>query len=282
MIAHHFLNLKSRTLIFCDGIMYNDRRSFFKRVLMKFFILFFLIQSLSTFASVEKEFRNFIANVQTKNNLCKDQVSTILKKAYRDDEKTPEGQENYKFIENEQEAIKLARSLDLKKITFEENSRVKGFLYKNCSADSNIDEFQECDYYFDLYSYHRALAHAVKNYSWSQKSKAEAIQHIRKYLEIVSTAYTNLLDKSMAIDVLNRLDEQGFLEEKSKNLVKELAKESEAISEKLRKRSRSDLKTFDVKKRTCGIAYASFEEELAEAKRLGTHFQEVLKKIVFK
>jgi hypothetical protein len=244
---------------------------------MKFLILFFSLQSFFAFASIEKEFKILIDSIQAKNNLCTQQVSNILKKAYRDDEKTPEGQENFKFIKDEQEAMKLMKSLDLNKVTFEENSKVTGFVIKNCSADGNLAYLKQCDYSFELYFYHRALAHAAKSYAWSQKSKIEAIRHIRKYLDTVSTADTDILDKFLAVEVLKRLSDNGFLLEKSKSLVKDLAKEAETISEN----SQIDFKKSGAGK-NCGSAYTSFEKDLALAKRLGIQFQEVLKKITFK
>lgn len=245
------------------------------------FILF-LLQSFSASASVGKEYRALIRTIQEKTNQCKDQVSTILKTAYRVDDNAQDGQEAYKFIENEQEAMKFVNSLDLNKMTFEENSKVRGFLYKNCSSDVNIDEFKECDYSFELYFYHRALAYALKNYSWSQKSKTKVKESLQKYLHTISNANTDLLDKSMAIDLLKRLSEGELVELKSKDLIKELVKEAELISEKKKKRTRKDFNLFDILARTCGDSYNSHQDELADAKKLGIHFQEVLKKISFK
>lgn len=248
---------------------------------MKIFAFFFLLISFVCHASVETEYKNLVSSIQSKNNLCKDQVTSVLSKAYWKDEKAADGEDYYKFIKNEQKAMKFVKALDLNKLTFEENSKMKGFLYKNCSSDIKLDNFKPCDYFVDLFAYHQALAFAVKNYPWSQKSKTEAVQHIRKYLEVVSEAETLLLDKSMAILLLKNLADKGFLEEKNNVLIKDLTKESDQLSEKNRKSSGKEFKTFDADRRTCGSAFQSFQDEIAQAKGLGIHFQEVLKKIVF-
>ena len=248
---------------------------------MKIFAFFSLLLSFVCHASVETEYKNLVSSIQSKNNLCKDQVTSVLNKAYWKDENAADGEEYYKFVKNEQEAIKFVKALDLNKLTFEENSKIKEFLYKNCSTDINLDDFKPCDYFSDLFAFHQGLAFAVKNYPWSQKSKIESVQQIQKYLKVVSEAETLLLDKSMAILLLKDLAEKGFLEEKNKVLIKDLKRESEQLIEKNRKSSREELKTFDAGRRTCGSAFQSFQDEIAQAKRLGLQFQEVLKNTVF-
>lgn len=249
---------------------------------MKFFVLFCVLLSFISHASVETEYKNLVSSIESKNNLCKVQVTSILSKAYLEDEKAADGEGYYKFVRNEEEAMKYVKALDLNKLTFAENSKIKEFIYKNCSSDGTLDNFKECDYFPHLFAYHQALAFALKNYPWSQKSKTEAVLHIRKYLNLVSEVESSFTDKAMAILLLKNLADKGFLEEKNKELIKDLVKESEKMNEKNRKNSLKDIKTFDAERRTCGSAFELFKEEIAEAKRLGIHFQEVLKKIVFK
>ena len=244
--------------------------------------LFFFLLSFVCHASVETEYKNLVSSIQSKTNLCKDQVTSVLHKAYWKDEKAEDGEDYYKFVKNEQEAMKFVKALDLNKLTFEENSKMKEFIYKNCSSDSSLDDFTPCDYFHDLFAYHQALAFAVKNYSWSQKSKNEAVQQIQKYLKVMSESNTPLTDKFLAIHLLKDLTGKGFLKDENIDLIKDLAKESVAISEKMKNKKRKDMKTFDAGRRTCGSSFKLFQEEVAETKRLGIHFQDVLKKVVFK
>jgi hypothetical protein len=230
----------------------------------------------ASYASTEKEYVTLISKIESKIKQCNTHVEQVLKKGYVYDK-----QDELSFIQNEKEAITIIKSIDLGKVSFEENILLQKFVFDSCSSNLKV-KLKECDYFPHLYTFHRALALSLRHSAWSKNTKQEGLAKLREYLEHMSKARTHLTDKSMGIDMLKFLADEGFVDTNNYQKVKELSIEAYTTSSIFQKRRIQNLKEFDKNKKTCADSASLQVDELAEAKRLGETFQQVLKNIKLK
>jgi hypothetical protein len=197
---------------------------------------------------------------------CQQFVSEVLQKAVYYDGL------QYRFLEEEAQALAFINGFEQDKIVFSDFARDLRQLKQSCELPRYAPG-QVCAYHFPLYSYFNGLLYGVKEHDWSRPTKKKAITLVLAHARSMALKETNLLDLSMAIDLIDRLASEHAQFKRQRHPLRALKKESDRRSEALR----DEFQLIRAQGLGCQVVTAMLEGELALVRDLSKRFSEILK-----
>jgi hypothetical protein len=129
----------------------------------------------------------------------------VLHKAVREDLKVSDSKDhdhNYRFIENEKEALKLIMAFDVNQLGLNQNADIRKQEIALCAE---IDSMNYCETTFAAFNYFRALLYGVKNYKWSQSTKSQALDKTWHYLKYIQQNKPSLLQTNLVLSLIKTM-----------------------------------------------------------------------------
>jgi hypothetical protein len=198
--------------------------------------------------------------------VCQQFVSEVLQKAVYYDGL------QYRFLEEEAQALAFINGFGPEKIVFSDFARDLRQLKQSCELPQYAPA-QVCAYHFPLYSYFNGLLYGVKEHDWSKATKKKAITLVLEHARLMALKETNLVDLSMAIDLIDRLASEHAPFKRQRHPLRALKKESDRRSEALRE----EFQLIRAQGLGCQVVTAMLEGELALVRDLSKRFSEILK-----
>lgn len=179
-------------------------------------------------------------------NECRQYQQNVLDKAYREVKNKKKKTSELMFNPQSDEARDLLSKFDIEKGLTKKKSALVNNIINKCDADL-IKKFDQdykvldgCSLMFSELNYFQSLASALKNYPWPTDLKLEGKRVALDYVRYFSEGDFPLLNRLVALSVLDELSVNGIVNEKLHEEIKIVMEDSRHYVEGLRAKLNHD------------------------------------------